>query len=90
MATCEEDLSLMSEGGEDYTPVNRSVIFSGTNRSEQVVILTLSDNLLEEAESFSLVLNHEEGESVLLMPSESTVWIKDNDSKLRIITLFLS
>ena len=56
-----------------------SVTFSETQTSHSVVIVTHGDDMLEKAESFSLALSHSEGESVLILPSQSTVWIMDND-----------
>ena len=56
-----------------------SVTFSETQTSHSVVIFTHNDDMLEKAESFSLALSDSEGESVLILPSQSTVWIMDND-----------
>ena len=56
-----------------------SVTFSETQTSHSVVIVTHDDDMLEKAESFSLALSDSEGESVLILPSQSTVWIMDND-----------
>ena len=67
-------------GGQDYSSLNDSIVFSGSKISEQVSINTNSDHLLEQPESFRVSLSHSEGENVLLLPSQSTIWIKDNNS----------
>ena len=72
----------LSVGGQDYDSIDRSVVFSGSRLSEQVIINTNSDDLLEQPESFSISLSHSEGNKVLLLPSQSTVWIMDNNGML--------
>ena len=77
----------ISVGGEDYTPVNEVIVFSGSSSSEQVAIATHSDGLLEQAESFSIGVFHSEGENVLILPSQSSIWIIDNNSMYDIVLI---
>lgn len=66
-------------GGQDYTPLMTGVTFSKSKSFNSIVIPIHDDRQLELAESFSISLSHSEGESVLILPAESTIWILDND-----------
>ena len=76
-------------GGQDYTPVNSSITFSGSKSTEQLFISTDRDGLLEQAESFrvQLTCNYDDA-SVLLLPAQSKIVILDNNSKLFLHTIF--
>ena len=66
-------------GDSDYTAVNTGVVLSGSRDTEEVTIPTLRDELLESAESFSVELTSNQEENVLLLPSQSTLWIIDQN-----------
>ena len=71
-------------GGEDYATVSADLVFSGTAQSHEVVIPITADESLElKTESFTVQLTRDrEDDSVLLIPSQSTITIVDNDSTL--------
>lgn len=81
--TCMFALNIMQPlGGEDYTPVHSTIVFSESIRSVEVPIITELDQLLEGTESFSVQLSHDHSEeNVLLLPSHSNILIRDRDSK---------
>lgn len=57
----------------------RSVTFSKSMSFNSVSVSTVNDDELELAESFSISLSHDEGESVLIFPLQSNIWILDDD-----------
>ncbi|CAI8026301.1 Deleted in malignant brain tumors 1 protein [Geodia barretti] len=68
-----------AKGGEDYMSPRSSVTFSKSKSFNSVFISIFNDDQLELPESFSISLSHHEGESVLILPIKSTIWILDND-----------
>ena len=70
-------------GGDDYTSVSSTLVFTRAISSEQVTISTNPDQLLEPTESFSIHLTHGlEDANVLLLPTQSAISILDNNSEL--------
>lgn len=70
-------------GGKDYIPVNRTITFNHSKKSEEVVVLTQFDDDLEQAEFFSIALTLDRDESnVLLFPARSMISINDFNSML--------
>ena len=78
------DKAFLSAGGEDYATVSTDLVFSRAMRSHEVFIPLIADEFLEpKTESFTVQLTHDrEDDNVLLIPSQSTILIIDNNSRL--------
>ena len=63
-----------------------SVTFSKSKSFNSVFISIFNDDQLELPESCSISLSHHEGESVLILPIKSTIWILDNDGMFLLLS----
>lgn len=57
--------------------ISTTVTFSPSVSFTSLPIMTSVDDVLEQPEAFSISLSHEEGGSVLTLPTHSQIWIMD-------------
>ena len=72
--------SPLSEAGNDYTSVSMDLTFSATITSQTVMIMTSTDNVLEDDEEFTLSLTTGDSAVTVTTPS-ATVTLTDETSK---------
>ena len=65
----------------DYTPVSRSLTFNAAVTSQVVEVPIIDDDIVEQSEIINLTLVSTDS-AVILNPSNSTITIKDVESKL--------
>ena len=66
---------------DDYTAISENLTFSETETRICSYVISVEDDTLEEDEEFTLILSTDDP-SIVLGPSEATVTILDNDSRL--------